>query len=357
MSAPTVPIHVPEASGSRGVRLTLAKDLEVRSPEFLLSGWIEAGSLALMFGDPGSGKTFGALGISVAIAIGYPWCGLTVEKSGPVIYVAGEGHGGFARRIHAIAHDQGIDLDDIPLAVTNGPVPLGDAEKIQELIASVDELAATTGPPVLVVVDTVARNFGPGDENSTMDMGRFITACDDLIQRYRCTVLLVHHTGHGDKTRHRGAMALKGALDAEYRLCLHDGGQIELRAQKMKEASLPDPLGLRLREVELPGLQMADGSPVTSVVLDPSDVDPANATPSLGANQRKALQVLRELEAKHRANIEATGRDPDSVRVLLEDWRAACVPDLMGRNRWYEARTALKRDGHIEANDLHVWLA
>ncbi|WP_026280295.1 AAA family ATPase [Thioalkalivibrio sp. ALE31] len=356
MSAPTIPVPVPEAPASRAVRLVLAKDLEARSPEYLIGDVLEAGTLALIFGDPGAGKTFCALAWAFAVAIGGSWCGHAVEKSGPVIYVAGEGHGGFARRIHAIAHDQEIVLDDVPLAVTTGPVPLGDAEKVQELMASIDELVASTGAPAMIVVDTVARNFGPGDENSTMDMGRFIAACDELIQRYQCTLLLVHHTGHGDKTRHRGAMALKGALDAEYRLCLHEGGQIELRAQKMKDAPLPDPVGLRLREVDLPGLQMADGSAVTSVVLDPSDVDPAHSTPALGANQRKALQVLRELDAKQRANIEAAGREPDAVRVLLDDWRAACVPELMPRNRWYEVRTALKRDGHIETNELHVWL-
>ena len=319
MSAPTIPVPVPDAPASRAVRLVLAKDLEARSPEYLIGDVLEAGSLALIFGDPGAGKTFCALAWAIAVAVGRPWCGHAVEKS--------------------------------------GPVPLGDAEKVQELMASIDELVASTGAPAMIVVDTVARNFGPGDENSTMDMGRFIAACDELIQRYQCTLLLVHHTGHGDKTRHRGAMALKGALDAEYRLCLHEGGQIELRAQKMKDAPLPDPVGLRLREVELPGLQMADGSAVTSVVLDPSDVDPAHSTPALGANQRKALQVLRELDAKQRANIEAAGHEPDAVRVLLDDWRAACVPELMPRNRWYEVRTALKRDGHIEANELHVWLA
>jgi hypothetical protein len=40
-----------------------------------------------------------------------------------------------------------------------------------EVLESVRHLAENHGEPVLIVVDTLARNFGNGDENSTKDMG------------------------------------------------------------------------------------------------------------------------------------------------------------------------------------------
>jgi len=43
-------------------------------------------------------------------------------------------------------------------------------------ISNVTRSALTGSSPVLVVIDTVARNFGPGDENSTKDMSTFIQA-------------------------------------------------------------------------------------------------------------------------------------------------------------------------------------
>ena len=52
-------------------------------------------------------------------------------------------------------------------------------------------------------------------ENSTQDMSRFVAACDAVRRRYGCTMLIIHHSGHGDKGRARGAIALKAALDAE----------------------------------------------------------------------------------------------------------------------------------------------
>ena len=65
--------------------------------------------------------------------------------------------------------------------------------------------AALEGLPVLIVVDTLARNFRGGDENQTADLNQFVAMMDDLKARYAsCTILIVHHTGHGDKQRGRG---------------------------------------------------------------------------------------------------------------------------------------------------------
>lgn len=76
-----------------------------------------------------------------------------------------------------------------------------------------DALAVECGKPQLIVVDTLARNFGEGDENNTADMNAFVAAMDDLRSRYPgSTVLVVHHTGHAEKGRSRGSMAFKGAL-------------------------------------------------------------------------------------------------------------------------------------------------
>jgi RecA-family ATPase len=105
------------------------------------------------------------------------------------------------------------------------PAALLDPESADQVIKAIDEIVSDIGVPViLIVIDTVARNFGTGDENSTKDMGMFIQGIDALRVRHQAAILLVHHTGHGDKSRGRGSMALKGALDAEYKLARGDDG-------------------------------------------------------------------------------------------------------------------------------------
>ena len=48
--------------------------------------------------------------------------------------------------------------------------------------------------PKLFIIDTVARNYGGGDENSNTDMGRFIKAIKSMTSSN--AQLCWHHSGH-----------------------------------------------------------------------------------------------------------------------------------------------------------------
>ena len=54
----------------------------------------------------------------------------------------------------------------------------------------------------LIVVDTLARSMGAGDENTAKDIAMFIRNCDLLRQSTGAHVMLIHHTG---KDEGRGA--------------------------------------------------------------------------------------------------------------------------------------------------------
>jgi putative DNA primase/helicase len=321
-------------------RLVRAGDIEPKAPQWLIRDYLEADSLALVFGDPGCAKSFAAVGMACCIAAGLEWHGRRVKQA-PVIYIAGEGHNGIARRLRAWSIRHGIDLQDAPLYVSTAPAALCDPLSVAHVEMAVDEITAEHGKPGLVTIDTVARNFGPGDENSTQDMTLFIAAADRIRTKYGCTVLLVHHTGHADKTRARGAMALKGALDAEYRMDKDEAGVVRFEATKMKDAEHPDPMAFRICTVELP-LHDEDGQPVTSAVLDETGYEPPVKGKAGGGKwQTLGMEVLQELRQTHRANREAAGHDPDGARVSVEDWRAECIAQEMPRRTWYKVRDTL----------------
>lgn len=339
----------------RRFRLVHAAGMEVRPPQYLIREYLERDALALAFGDPGTAKSFLAVDWALSIASGRDWQGRRVEKC-PVIYIAGEGHNGLARRLHAWCIRHGVELEDVPLFVSSTSAALTDPAVLDDVLIAIDVVSKAHGAPGLVVVDTVARNFGAGDENSTQHMGAFIQACDRLRADHVCTVLLVHHTGHGDKSRARGAMALKGALDAEYRLDRDEAGIIRLEATKMKDASHPEPLAFRLRPVEL-GLVDGDGEPVTSAVLEVTSYEPPPARGKAGRGkwQTLALEVLRELHVIHRANREESGYDPDGARVSLEVWRQACQERGVPRSKFYAVRDSLEKIGAITVDHGFVW--
>lgn len=337
-----------ETKDSGGFRLIRAADLEYRPPQWIIRDLLEADSLAVVFGDPGCGKSFLALDVACSVSTGVPWHGRRVAAA-PVIYLAGEGHNGIRRRLSAWERHNGETIDEAPLYVSAAAAELCNHASVLNVVMAVDEVAKTHGAPGVVVIDTLARNFGPGDENATEDMTAFIKAADTIRTRYACTVLLIHHTGHGDKTRARGAMALKGAIDAEYRMDRDESGVVRVEPLKMKDAPLPDSIAFQLESIPL-GLHDDEGREVTSAVLtDTSYEAPASSGGKAGRGkwQNKALELLNELYYRHRENVARDGRDPDTARVAVEHWREACRDAGMSRQRWNEIRQSLPVQGLI----------
>ncbi len=245
-------------------RFTRFDQLEIRPPQWLLRGILEKDSTALIFGDPGAGKSFVAVDWACRIASGTPWRGRAV-KPAPVAYLLGEGQGGLGRRVKAWETYNNVSLENAQIYNATA-VPLPDRAELESLM---EDIEYEIGKPELVVFDTLARNFGGGDENSTQDMNCFVRACDIVREKFNCTILIIHHTGHGDKNRARGAMALKAALDAEY--CLTKQDRLLLSSKKMKDAEPPDPITLQLHKVIIPEIFDEEGKPVTSAAVEVID--------------------------------------------------------------------------------------
>lgn len=326
--------------------LRRACDIELKSPAWLVRGLIERDCLGLLFGDPGSGKSFISLDLACSLATGRAdFHGLSVCAPGPVVYLAGEGQHGLRRRLSAWERHHGTTLADAPLYLSRTAAALTDAESLANVIEAV---AAIGTPPVLIALDTLARNIGPlADENSTRDMGAAIAGADALRERFGCAVLLVHHSGHASKDRARGSTALRAAVDAEYRATRDPGGTIELSCTKAKDAAPLDTLAFRLVSVGL-GQRDELGAELSSAALcrledytPPSDAHGAGC----GKWQRIGSQVLADLHQHHRANLEASGRDPDEARVSVGEWKAACVEAGMSRQRFAEIKTMASIEG------------
>lgn len=322
--------------------LVRASDL-IQKPQplkWLVRGYIEAQSLGLLFGPPGSGKSFCALDMGGSISAGIQWHGSKVTQ-GPVIYVAGEGHAGIARRLKAWAIARQSSIGD-DFFISKRAVPFLDVLAVLRLCDEIEQMAVV---PVLVVIDTLARAFAGGDENSTGDMSQFVAACDQIRSQFECTVLIVHHSGH-EQGRARGSSSLKAAVDCEFALSRDandpDAPSI-LKCTKAKDAEPASDLAFKLRQVELPWLD-DEGQPMTSAVIDEVDLpervgkQPAQPT---GKNQTKALGVLRFLYQENQKRLVGGRHDPSGAKVLISTWAHECEARDIPRNRFHEAMKAL----------------
>jgi hypothetical protein len=107
--------------------------LQVRPPSWLIRGLIETDSFGCLYGVPASGKSFIGIEVASCVTTGTAFYGLPVKK-GPVIFLAGEGQPGLARRFKAWSIARGVSLDGAPLYINRGPVSLiDDGSMVREL--------------------------------------------------------------------------------------------------------------------------------------------------------------------------------------------------------------------------------
>lgn len=164
------------------------------------------GSLVMVWGPSGAGKTAWLIDLMLAIAYGKEWSGRTVTNVG-VLYCALEGAQGFRNRVLAAVHHHQVK-PDYRLRFMFDPIDLADPK-------SLDRLAATAGrfASQLIIIDTLAAALaGKVDESSNQHMAEVIDNAKRLSLMTGATVLLTHHTGH-DERHERGATALRGGVD------------------------------------------------------------------------------------------------------------------------------------------------
>ena len=319
-------------------------------PDFLVEGMIERGSLAMIFGQPASGKSFLAVDLAASIAAGRAFQGLKTQK-GDVVYIAGEGYRGLKRRFNAWSKYHDVGSEEIRVMISRSAVNYRDEEAAKELETELLKAKAEGLFPVLFVIDTLARSFGGGDENSNSEMGKFISVIDQFNVKFDCATLIVHHSGHGENQRARGASALRGALDTEFS-CGKDRSTVVISCTKMKDTEEPKDLAMNLESVEL-GVAK-DGRQISSAVLVKND--------ELQIRSKITVSIANKLKTFHEAvrvngNVTKLGDVTLQKSVSLEGWREIfyqrSIADTQEAKRkaFERARKDLVERGFLEVKD------
>jgi hypothetical protein len=218
------------------------------------------------------------------------WQGHPIKKQGAVYYIAGEGRGSLSKRIKLWTQYHNIDLDTIPFYVSNNAAQFLDDQEAVRI--AVDELFKTTGQfPVLIIVDTLARNFGNGDENDTKDMSKYVAILTSIIHQYKCSTYTIHHSGLSNTERARGAVALKAAADWEYRFEKKKHLR-KMVCTKSKDYDEPAEIFFQPEEFEITGWLDEDNIPLKSVVLIKTDATADDEEIPLKGQKKKAYDAL-----------------------------------------------------------------
>lgn len=260
----------------------------MKPPEWLIEDLLVEGGMSSIYAPSETFKSFIALDMALSISAGYNWRGRETV-SGPVVYLIGEGVAGWPSRVFAwLAHradDHEPEFWTIPTSIAL--TEKDDAEALIEAIKSVCE------EPVMVVIDTLARNFGEGDENSTKDMNAFVSAIDHIRTALKTHVMLIHHTGKDIERGGRGSSVLRAALDTEMQIVRPDpeGFSITFKVTKQKDTEKSQPLQFEMRKIEaihpITKETISSLAPVLTEVVAKKPVE-------LNESDQKVLKYVRE---------------------------------------------------------------
>lgn len=292
-------------------------------PQWLIRDVIEQGIIAILLGPRGTYKSFIALHWALTVAV----------EGSPVVIVSGEGRG-LDRRLKAwlTRHAPNVKPHNVPVYALEQRVDFNSDESTVALCAEIDALEI---PPVLIVIDTLSKNSGGLDENSNSEVRAFIGRLDlHLKRRYGATVLLIHHTGHSDKGRARGASAIEADTDAAYVIeRIPAERTVKVSRERFKDSGELPPLTYRADIIDLGELD-DDGRPVTSLALasvdSSTDVTEKRGTVPRGLRQRELLGALRALQQKSNgplvwgpAQLRQIARDLGMKKQTAQDTASA----------------------------------
>lgn len=296
---------------------------ETTSTEWLIDGVLEQNTACTLFGASGSGKSFVAMDWACSVATGNDWHGREVDP-GAVFYIVGEGQNGFKRRLNAWELKNETSLAKAPLYALTSPVPLSDGDSAKHLSEQIAKLASASEPPRMIIIDTLARNFGSGDENSNTDVNRLIAKLDEHLRiRFNASVVIVHHSGNSEKDRARGASALRAAMDHEYRVDTRGDHRV-LTCTKMKDGPEDLEFHFRIESVPLNGDE-------TAGALVPVDVPSKKQTGTqLRPGSKIALGALRTITdiygvAPDGELEQAVGMFPPALVVHKDKWKESAI--------------------------------
>jgi len=310
---------------------------QIQPPNMLIDDFLPAEAYALLVGAPGTYKTFVALDIALSIALGggFPWRGTwpIINESGPVLFCVGEGRASITNRVRAweYTHNNGRKVSNFVLA---DPVP-HVGEDLEPFVLGAKELHEEYK---LVVIDTVGRAMQGVNENAQEHASTFTRMVECMQRNLGCTVLGLHHTGHGETSRARGSSVFGADADTIIKLD-RVGKGVALKMQKQKDLDEWETKKyIRMEKVEL-------DEDVTSLVAVKTDkpvmeIDrEENAKSSILLINAKIIEILKRnplIEYTNTKLADVLNSEPD-VTVGANWLRSKYLPTIKGDSEEYPA--------------------
>jgi len=218
------------------------------STDWLVDEILPEQAMGMLFGASGTFKSFLALDAALHVAHGLPWLGRRTEK-GPVFWLAAEGGTSFGHRVNAWHRARRLQVTSDLICI---PVSVDLGNEAWRVVEAVQSSASVT--PRLAVIDTLSQTYTSGaEENSATDMANYLREIGSRLRDlWKCTVVIVHHSGHSATERPRGSSAIQANTSFLFG-CWRDEKEMlaTLSCQHMKDGERFDDATFALSKIDL----------------------------------------------------------------------------------------------------------
>jgi len=288
------------------------KRLELSSVPYYMKGWLPQQGKALLYAPAKSGKSFLSQQLARCVGCGEPFLGVPTT-TGKVLYTQYElGEEVLQRRLRSTRKS----YDNVYVGTTFS-LKLDDKHGQDTF-----ERALCAIQPNLVIIDPLYKALR-GDENEAHDLMLVLDFLDSMIDTYKCSFFIIHHTGKDPSRGGRGSSVLEGWVDAslEMKRTSPKGERLKVKItpKLLRHAELPpDSIEAELgdnMEFELVGHRETITSKVEAYLREHQAASPA-AMVREGIGARKsiynALESLMEqgiVAQAERGIYEYSGRN------------------------------------------------
>lgn len=282
-------------------------------PEWLVPSVIPTHSVGYLSGFDGTFKTFAALNFSLHLA----------RTGRRVLYVMGEGVHATGQRVAAWLEHNGVDRPEVEqgIDIRTSTVDLfAGGPDFEEMVQRAEARNYD-----LVVVDTLARSVGGGNQDSASDMSVVTQRLDRLKRACGGTVLVVAHTGKDADRGIRGSSALRA--NADFAITMKRGDDDTVRISTKVEHGGKQKDGTTDFEMLLAAHPVGD----SIVLIDAAQRPEAKVLESSHSNRNRVLVAFGQQaslgyvsQAQVRAVIAEDGThkgamNPGTVSALVAD--------------------------------------
>lgn len=220
----------------------------VESP-FIIEGYIPRGVITVISGEGESGKSLLTEHMAIAVSNGLPWFGHATEQ-GPVIILDKENNAAHDLKPRFTKFQNGFNVDGKMISTKDVLIPeipsdiYLDSEKGMIVISTLVEIYR----PSLIIIDSLG-DFVRGDQNSSTVMFGALNGLNDILSKYGCAAIILHHmrkwgeSNNGAGQRLRGSGAIRDAVRSHLSVS-KTGSSIRLEHEKSNRGKAEDPMHL-----------------------------------------------------------------------------------------------------------------